>query len=44
MIQNMIKHNEILSSGSDVNLIEAYMTIPELIEVADSVYQFYPWF
>jgi hypothetical protein len=42
MIQNMTKHNEILSSGLDCNLIEAYMTIPELIEVADSVYQFYP--
>lgn len=44
MISQMTKHNEILNSGLDLHMIEAYATIPELIQVADSIHQFYPFF
>ena len=41
---NLIKEMELLNSSADLAIIEAYIPIPELMDAANSVTQFYPWF
>jgi len=41
---DLIKQMEILNSGVDFAIIEAYIPIPEIMDVANSATQFYPWF
>ena len=41
---DLIKQMEILNSGVDLAIIEAYIPIPEIMDVANSATQFYPWF
>jgi hypothetical protein len=39
---NLIKEMELLNSSADLAIIEAYIPIPELMDAANSVTQFYP--
>jgi hypothetical protein len=39
---DVIKQMEILNSNVDLSLIEAYIPIPEVIDTANTVTQFYP--
>lgn len=39
-----IKQMELLNSGVDFSVIEAYVPIPEVLEMSNSITQFYPWF
>jgi hypothetical protein len=39
-----IRQMEILNSAVDLTIIEAYIPIPEIIDTANTITQFYPWF